>query len=285
MPDGGIPVTRCRAGADRPQRVQTRRWKGVPAGRRGDPGPSAARSPAKWASSRIEDQPRRTGKASACRVIRAGTGDAPSDFVAVEIDGEQDVIVRSQWPAARLASRSVRESAAWRKMRRERVMTHHAPSPARISPERSAPAWRLPSSVRRFSVLPTRRARSVPSSAQRRFTCGCITTGVSCRSGINTATPRRCAKTHTGRFTSTTPCMPPATGTLRWWSSTTRQVRCAAAGAEFEGGAHGLHIRREGSERGFSTSAIPKRAIVAKATTKGDRHGGSAARKSRRSIQ
>ena len=40
-------------------------------------------------------------------------------------------------------------------------------------------------------------------------------------------------------------------------------------GAEFEGGAHGLHIRREGSNE-FLYLCDTKRAIVAKATTKGE---------------
>jgi len=40
-------------------------------------------------------------------------------------------------------------------------------------------------------------------------------------------------------------------------------------GAEFQGGAHGLHIRREGSDE-FLYLCDTKRAIVAKATTKGE---------------
>jgi hypothetical protein len=55
-------------------------------------------------------------------------------------------------------------------------------------------------------------------------------------------------------------------------------------GAEFEGGAHGLHIRREGSDE-FLYLCDTKRAIVAKATTKGRSSGSSATRRSRRSIR
>ena len=89
--DGEIPVARCRAGADRPQRVPDTTLEGR-AGRahgdlveRGEVSSEVGVQP-------FEDRPRRIREGVGCRV---GQGQAMRErlHVAVEIDGEQDVVV------------------------------------------------------------------------------------------------------------------------------------------------------------------------------------------------
>ncbi len=51
-----------------------------------------------------------------------------------------------------------------------------------------------------------------------------------------------------GKSTCTIPSTPPARAAIPWWCSTPRENSCNSWGAEFKGGAHGLHIQREGRD-------------------------------------
>ena len=95
------------------------------------------------------------------------------------------------------------------------------------------------------------------------------TTGASFPPTSNTATPTACAKIRRATSTSTTPSTLPAKASDSMVVFDAKGKFVKSWGKEFKGGAHGLHIRKEGSTE-YLYLCDTKRAVVVKTTLDGE---------------
>ena len=112
-------------------------------------------------------------------------------------------------------------------------------------------------------------ATSRPSLEMASISTRPFMTGASCHAPSNTATRTASARIRKATFTSITRSTPPATVWTRWWSSISKGKFVRSWGRQFKGGAHGLTIRKEGSEE-FLYLCDYQHGIVTKRTLKGE---------------
>ena len=143
------------------------------------------------------------------------------------------------------------------------------PRHAARSSDRSRLESPLPSPDRRSWPAPTRPARSARSSAPVSSPTRSSTTGANCRRALKYGNTHGVCEDRQGNIYvhHTVNATSERHDTMVVFDRNGRFVR--SWGNEFEGGAHGLHIRREGSDE-FLYLCDTKRALVTKVTPRGE---------------